>query len=155
MRQKLNLFALLLISCAISACGKPQSDPTAPTLDVGKYASYVSRFEAASQSVGKPITVINLIIRDGAMESPYENGACVVADGQTPTITIKASAWALLSEPERESLIFHEMGHCILGRPHISEVNGSGDPTSLMNPFPIGPRTYSANRDNYIVELFQ
>ena len=155
MSQKINLFALLLIACGISACGKSPSDPTTPIVDVGNYASYVSRFEAASQSVGKPVTVTNLIIRDGAMESPYENGACVIANGQTPTITIKASAWALLTEPERESLIFHELGHCILGRAHNNNVNGSGDPVSLMNPYPIGPQTYSANRDGYIVELFQ
>lgn len=155
MRTILNLFSLLVFALVFSACGKAPAESSAPVLSLGSYSDYVTRFENASKAAGKPVTVTNLVIQEGKMESPYENGACTVTEGQPPTITIKASAWALLTEPEREELIFHELGHCVLGRVHNSTMDGSGDPVSLMNPYPIGPVTYSSHRADYLVELFK
>lgn len=47
----------------------------------------------------------------------------------------------------REILIFHEMGHCILGREH-TEID------SLMRQFLFFDQEYAPNRDYYINELF-
>ncbi len=33
---------------------------------------------------------------------------------------------------QKEALLFHEMGHCFLGRPDNNELLPSGDPKSLM-----------------------
>jgi len=65
-----------------------------------------------------------------------------------------------------EALVFHEMGHCVLGREHNSELLPNGDPKSIMTPgnydlyapcvYQIGEEdcNFTFKRGYYLDELF-
>jgi hypothetical protein len=68
-------------------------------------------------------------------------------------------------ETELETLIFHELGHCFLGRKHLNELLPKGDPKSIMVEnnlslystclYPIGPPCDNYfKRSYYLDELF-
>lgn len=139
------------MACALAlaqGCGREQ------TLDVGEFAPYVERFEEASRVNGTPLEVTDLVIRFGEMQTRTERGACEIADNATPVIMLREDTWALMDEAEREELLFHEMGHCVLRRTHKSELNGKGLPGSIMNPYLIRGHIYQKNQSYYLRELF-
>lgn len=82
-------------------------------------------------------------------------GDCVNQGGLfgTPTININAEYWTQISNDQREELVYHEMGHCVLDRGHTS-ARWEGQPDSIMNPqvFPTG--LFSQYREHYVLELF-
>ena len=54
----------------------------------------------------------------------------------TTQISVSESYWMTASEPEREVLIFHELGHCLLGRGHddnVMPISGGTIYKSIMN----------------------
>ena len=65
-----------------------------------------------------------------------------------------------------EALVFHELGHCFLGRQHDSNLLPNGDPKSIMTPrnfnlyapciYQIGEEdcNFTFRRDYYLDELF-
>lgn len=70
-------------------------------------------------------------------------------------IVVDAEQWWRLTNTQREILIFHELGHCELGREHDRTVFETGIPTTLMNPDILNPFYYLLNKKYYIDELFQ
>jgi hypothetical protein len=61
---------------------------------------------------------------------------------------IPASTAAIAAD--REELMFHEMGHCVLGRPHVDE---SLWQSSIMVPYHFSSAYYLNNYGGYISEL--
>jgi hypothetical protein len=134
---------------AFGACGRK------PVLQVpSQFAPYVQKFEQASTTQGPTVQVTDLIVKFGAMENQYERGICELDGDNTPTILVNEDAWDDMSEDERESLIFHELGHCVLKRKHRADQMGPGIPASLMNPYTIPGWTYEQYKKYYIEELF-
>jgi hypothetical protein len=144
----LRLFVITGVVIGISGCGKE------PKLQLGQFASYVEMFEAEASTHGQSVKVTDLVVRFGAMENPYERGICEIAGDETPVITINEEAWDQMSEDEREPLMFHELGHCVLKRKHRADQIGPGVPASLMNPYTIAGWTYGQYKKHYIDELF-
>ena len=69
-------------------------------------------------------------------------------------VVVDRNLWKEMDETHREVLIFHELGHCVLGRYHIDYVDGVC-PASIMHPLlPVAARCYERNRPYYIQELF-
>jgi len=62
-------------------------------------------------------------------------------------IVIDRTDWENRKEPSKEWLIFHELGHCILGRGHRNEKSPSGECLSFMkgqeNGFECSENLYS------------
>jgi hypothetical protein len=57
----------------------------------------------------------------------------------------------------RESIIFHELGHAILNRPHLNEdlqCQYTPAKKSIMNQFPVDWSLYPYRRNYYIDEIF-
>jgi Zn-dependent protease with chaperone function len=146
---------LILFIQLVGALALAQSCAKEPVLDVGEFAPYVARFEDESRLQGNPTEVNNLIIRYGEMLSPMERGACEIAEGQTPSIIIRQETWDKMDEFEREELLFHEMGHCVLRRMHKSDISTKGVPSSIMNPYLIRGSIYRKNQGYYLRELFR
>lgn len=61
-------------------------------------------------------------------------GSCIM---YSEYVTINRSLWVQLGPLDREELIFHELGHCILKRLHEPTVV-SGVPVSIMYPYHLG-----------------
>ena len=69
-------------------------------------------------------------------------------------VELSTNAWDRGSETFREMLVFHELGHCLLGRGHKNSRHSDGRLESLMNSYLFDQRIYLANRDAYLKELF-
>lgn len=63
------------------------------------------------------------------------------------TVRLNAQEWERATEIEREIIIFHVLGHCLLMRNHRVEC-------SLMNKNYITKYEYKEYREQYIAELF-
>lgn len=81
-------------------------------------------------------------------------GMCRMSSSGRNSVQLSSSAWSRGSATFQEMLVFHELGHCLLGRGHKNTRMSSGQPESLMNSFIFDERTYLANRDQYLKELF-
>lgn len=79
---------------------------------------------------------------------------CIMEDEHIPKINVNVEKWSMLNEWRREAVIFHELGHCILGRAH-DDVVINGRYKSIMNSYLIDGDVYLLNRDYYQQELFQ
>jgi hypothetical protein len=132
---------ILLALVMLSGCGRNFVDPA--------LAPYVQRFEAAG---GLQIRYLN--IHFGSLPSK-EEGLC--SHFPSPEVTIDSTAWQGLSEVQREVVVFHELGHCILGRGHLAETLPGGFVASVMFPqvsIGIDQPYYQEHRQAYIDELF-
>jgi len=144
---KLSLFFCL---CAVltTGCGRPNK------LEVAGFEDYVTLFETES-SRKDPLIVEDLIIRFGDIANPAQLAVCRIAGGDTPQITIRKSSWDQFNKIDRESLMMHEMGHCVLKRNHDdSKFTNTNTPKTVMNPYVLREDVYKPNRDYYQNELF-
>jgi hypothetical protein len=157
----LPFLIILSLSC--------EEEDFTPIVDIPEDFKYeVAAFVHEAEQRGIVITIDNLIIKydpavDGSSCAKC-NSAAVGKDIQK-IISMRTnpcySDWA-----EREALIFHELGHCLLGRGHTTDTLPNGDPKSIMIPNNIrlyGPCVYQIGdpdcnktyrRQYYLDELF-
>ena len=70
-------------------------------------------------------------------------------------IYIDADYWARATHWEQELLLFHELGHCVLGiRFHDNSRNQAGFPLSIMSTYIIPEVYYARHRAYYLDQLF-
>lgn len=160
---------LLLLMTALS-CQPPAAAPSAPAQYrvPAELEPYVQRFRDEAVKRGKVVATDNLIIEFGQPSLNDACGECVLEAGKTPRIVLTKNAicWQQVSPQERECLVFHELGHCLLKRSHVSTQFPNGAFVSLMNPdnravyatcpYPIGNDDCDKRprRDYYVDELF-
>ena len=70
---------------------------------------------------------------------------------------LNISYWNKATDIEREVLLFHELGHCILGRSHLDDKTARSQCVSIMRSSSgICRMEYNANtRGDYLDELFK
>jgi hypothetical protein len=163
------MFKNVLIVCVIILIGCSRENDFTPVLDVpGEFQPYIDSFVAAASERGHKITINNLII---AYDSSISNAYCAYSNITTSRnnvqkiIYINPHIHCWQNNRQLETLLFHEMGHCILGREHDTSLLPNGDPKSIMIPGDVSlyaPCVYpiddSCNqlykRDYYLDELF-
>ena len=87
-------------------------------------------------------------------------GQCIKTNTKSE-IVIDDLKWEDFNEGQKEVLILHEIGHCVLNRKHdinTNVINGTLCPTSVMRT-PLYDKVeiancYTPNRDYYLQELF-
>ena len=137
---------ILSLALALAACGRERR--------ISGFEDYVSRFESASQQAGHAVTVSALVI-DFDDTGKVDLAQCETGNlFSTPHIRINQNRWSFLNEDQREELLFHEMGHCVLDRLHRTDRLADGSPASIMFPTILQTATYQQNRDYYLQELF-
>lgn len=156
---KLMMF-LMLISL-LMGCGQThQQDVTQdPTFD-----SYLSDFEAVGAKYIGIVPLADITTRfadDGELKGTVL-GECSEGAGYKD-IAINRKKWDTASEVQRRVTMFHELGHCALGRQHL---NGYapvpyGHPgwtgniaVSIMNAYQISDAQYIEFQAEYDRELF-
>ena len=161
---------LLLLLIALLSCKRSQTQPQPAPAQYSVPAEvepYVQHFRDETQKRGKTPVTDNLIITFGTTQGSDVCGQCLLEAGQTPRITISTDAycWRSANDNERECLIFHELGHCLLSRSHRTDRFPNDIYVSLMNPndrtiyatcaYPIGNDVCDKRprRDYYIDEL--
>lgn len=146
----LLLLTLLGITCSKDNAGVIEIHP--------KFQIYVDRFIEEAAKKGRAIdfsdTGLSIEFRDAV---DVETGGVCRSNHQ---IEIEKFYWEELTDDEKEGLIFHELGHCELGRGHRNDTLPNGEWTSRMrgDPIPDGLSAvihYSGvRRQYYIDELF-
>lgn len=126
-------FALLvLLSCEHT---QPAPEPAQYTVPA-EVEPYVQRFRNEIRQRGLMPATDNLIITFGQTTGSDVCGQCLLETGKTPRITLSTDlfCWQKASDNERECLVFHELGHCLLKRGHRLGRFPNNAYVSLMNP---------------------
>lgn len=141
-----------------------------PTYDVpADLQLHVDKFLEEAAIRGDEFTIDNLIIEYDPELPAEECGRCnsaSLSNDIQKVIKINPSCQITYNE-QIEALVFHEMGHCVLGRQHVYDLLPNGDPKSIMIPnnydvyapcvYDIGGENdcdFTFKRDYYLDELF-
>jgi hypothetical protein len=141
-------------------CGGVDTAQSSPKVfyQTDEFKLYAQKFEAYSAIYsGKPVSIYNLIIRFGTDPNKKTRvGWCAIDYKKTPTIYIKKDYWDVADNTRKEALMFHELGHCVLGRRHNSNSYEGipALPISLMYPNMEVASYYPYKKEEYLEELF-
>lgn len=148
------LLSILVVGCVDSYVGF--YDPYSEVQTNGEFQPYVAEFELR---LGRPTPdIVIFFVDDLTNDSASAIGDCLAGTfGGRRIIRISHQWWNDHDDgPDRKILIFHEMSHCVLNRPHTYSCFVSDDaPVSIMNPY-IGPTrdAWEARQAYYEAELF-
>ena len=85
-------------------------------------------------------------------------GLCTLDVYNQPLIVIDRKFWRFASDIQKEFVLFHELGHCVLFRKHKpGQVEGmmyAKIKSSIMNPRAFDALVYEMFRGYYLFELF-
>lgn len=139
---------LILISC--------NDTPEVQIVDLA-FEEYLTSFEmeanARSVDIDEGIENLSIVFNDGSEDVV---GQCVTfTDGHTE-VRIDEETWSRYTATQREILVFHELGHCLLGREHNNEKQ-AGKCVSIMRE---SASTCiisfdESEREDYLNELFK
>lgn len=151
----------------MTACQK--GNDFAPVYNVpAEFEPYVQSFISEANAHGKTITINNLIIQyDSTLPDNFCAKSNVISSENNvqKIISVNPRLKCWQNSLQLETLIYHEMGHCILGRQHDNTLMPKGYAKSIMYPDDItlySPCVYpiddSCNqlyrRTYYVSELF-
>jgi hypothetical protein len=138
---RIRLSCALALALAVIATGCNRDSDHTPTVQIhADAAQYVSRFVTEAAAHGRNVVISDLILEFGSVDG---------APGDA-----NSGARGVSSDAEREELVFHELGHCILGLTHVGGINADGIPASVMNPTEIHGAIYKQFRAYYMKGLF-
>ncbi len=146
-----NYIALILFTSLSGCvgCGKPQVDAS--------IEPYIVKFVEEGQNRGKSVDVTGV----GAKFVDEDDGSVHGDCSTTPfskTLEVSKKWWPRLNEVQKEMLIFHELGHCALGRRHIDITKAFDEKLkTLMIPGVdgmLGEGEYLRHRALYLDEMF-
>jgi hypothetical protein len=146
---------VLLIALAVSTMGMGGKRPVIPG-DNGNLPApqpYQDRFKTIGNQYGA--AYINQSATFGWRNFLGSTIGMCTWSSRSAKVEFSPSAWGGGSDTFREMLAFHELGHCLLGRGHKNTRTSNGRIESLMNSYIFDEKTYLANRDEYLRELFQ
>lgn len=159
------IFLFLNISCGMSLIPKKdfvlvegvstkKHDSTHPEIQpfVGHFEQY-GRSELNDPS----FRVGNIPLNFGTPSNSSHDGVCLIYSDGTKEIIIRKSWWDNANQMSRKVMVFHELGHCRLGRKHNDEtymVKNTTYKASIMNPVIPNSYDYGMYRDGYIKELY-
>lgn len=170
-----HAIAILVASFLVAGCQSPGggsggglgggiSGVEVPTQAVPVYStdpvfvSYVERFQSMARYYGRTDDVSRLavIFNDSNLDRPSTIASCMISTGPQNVVSVRRSYWDAATELVKQALIFHELGHCMLLRPHRGDVRVSDmTPISLMYPYIISNNLYNNYYNVYNDELFQ
>lgn len=125
-----TLTTLLIICLIIGSCSKEnQAKIIEAELQV-----YIDLFtsEAMERDVQIDVSEINLGAYIKNIEENGTIGQCISYSDGTKDIVIDERNWNRLDELEKEYVVFHELGHCVLNRSHNNSQDNNGLCQSIM-----------------------
>ncbi len=158
--NRLKAFAVIsFIVLSASSCAPKEKQHESFLQVDSQFQDYVSNFEQVSGAEGQSLAISDLVVQFGTTPSLNETGVCEWAENETPKITVNQRIWNTLNDYDKQEVIFHELGHCVLRRVHqnseMMAYNGSQTvPASVMYPYRIPGTIYRDNMVHYHDELF-
>jgi hypothetical protein len=159
---------------SLISCQKEKIEAPAIYAVEKDFEKYIETFKAEAAKRNVKIDLTNLIVKFNANIDIEKCGQCSQKIGnalsqKTIEISRDAICWKDAYDQTRESLIFHELGHCILGRiSHKDDLLPNKAKSSIMSTNEndqYGPCVYAiddniancnktSRREYYIDELF-
>lgn len=143
---KLNTIAL----AALTACGQA---PSPVIVDVA-FIDGLNAFktEGLARGIDLSDSKVTIIFKEDLnVGGNNKDGIAIRQLGQYPVIEISPTFWTKASEDSRQAILFHELGHALLSRPHV-EQKCSG--TSLMSPIVESYLFIGNNKKLFLDEMF-
>ena len=143
------LTVILLISAlALSGC--------ASRIELGEFEPYYRAFQHEAKVRGRQTDPRRLVIRFGRTTPAHATSTCYLRPDLGRYVAVNQAQWEReQDELFRELLIFHELGHCLLGREHSSGTYADGIPHSIMHYAGVPVKLYRQRREKYLNELFE
>ena len=140
--MKLLLLVFVLTGCGVERGAYINHDKTDLTFNHDDFQPYVELFVTEAWAQGIAVDVSDITVSFESLEPPVI-GVCY-----TGYKHIKIDPkWNDMGHMRRLTLMFHELGHCALGRGHTDEL-------SIMRPILLSPYTVLLNEDELLEELF-
>lgn len=138
--KKFGILNQLFVALFLLIVGSCQTDDEDAIYSVQEeFAPFVAKFLEEAQLRGHSITITNLIMKFGETEKETYCGECQSVPDKPNVqrriiISTTAACWSAASAEEKEALVFHELGHCVLNRlGHKEDRLPNGDLASIMN----------------------
>lgn len=115
---------------------------------------YVTSFQQEGIKRGKYVSTekLNIDFADIQSSKPNVVGLCYLISGK---VEIDINWWLIASNAEKENLVYHELGHCLLNRDHCeAPSNSSWYAISIMYPSVLYDAYYAGSREELVDELF-
>lgn len=159
---------ILLLALALVSCQKESpliEEGVVTIVDPKEYPNadsrlwlYFEAFENEARLRGKAFDLKELNIQGVIEDIDVEGvaGHCRYGSHIDNEVTIDSPFWNRANDLNREFVVFHELGHCVLIRGHEESAHVNGSCTSLMRSGTLDCQdNYNVNtREVYLNELF-
>lgn len=150
----LKTYISVLMILVFLSCSEEKQEQT---IDA-ELQKYFQSFQQEARSRG-----VDLNLEDEQIDGYISNisgqgviGNCTRYASGKKELTIDTDHWNTSTDSEKELVVFHELGHCILGRVHTEEKDRQGKCVSIMTAGKGACKlNYATNRTAYLNELFK
>jgi len=139
----LNIKKLLPLIFLFLGCGPDMYNQE--TVIDSNLQKYVTKFE---EEIGVKVSRVDVVFADLDNKTA---GLCMHGVIKSK-IMIDIKYWNEIREAQREEILYHELGHCVLHLRHNTDTFANGCAKSIMFPYAF-EFCYIANRDYYVNEL--
>src|SRR5687768_2229784 len=118
---------------AINACEfefEPQIEHVVDTTVEEYYERFI--YEAAVRGLDVEYATYQVDAAIGDIPEHNVIGQCSWDQNHNHAITLDRAYWNSANDMQREFVVFHELGHCVLGRDHVDDADGNGNCESIM-----------------------
>lgn len=129
MKSNFYTFCACILLLTICSCNNENENEIEAELQV-HFNSFIE--EAAAHEMDISLEDLNI---DGYIENIQERGTlgqCKSYSNGSKQVVIDQPFWNRADEMEREYIVFHELGHCLLGREHNDAKDSNGHCLSIM-----------------------
>lgn len=153
MKTIVKMTQIVILTIVVASCSKDDSSEIEQEL-----VTYMEAFvdEAAIRGITIDYSELDLAAYVENIVTTGTIGQCESYSDGSKAIVLDERYWIQASDLEREYVVFHELGHCVLGRSHDNSRTSNGTCTSIMQGgenICTGIYT-SINRDQLLDELF-
>jgi len=121
------------------------------------FSQLLDKFVELDHSYGgnSSSSAVTILFGDTASHGARVIGFCQIS-GPARYVVISREFWYGSDALTAESLLFHELGHCLLNRAHLYDRRPNRDlwPVSLMNGYIVRSDMYGTDYNYYQQELF-
>ena len=152
--SRLTLFVLIL-TISVPSCSKEEEQSTNFDSSLQEYFKQFEH-EASLRNIDVDLEASEISGTISDIEEHNVAGQCFFHSQSSNHIVIDQEFWNSASHLLREMVVFHELGHCYLGRGHKETQSNEGICLSIMRSGLNGcfDNYNTATRDQYIDELF-
>jgi hypothetical protein len=151
---------LLLTCLLIFGCGQERFDKTVSVSSHNPRAPHIEKeFEPYVNKFFDLLGYREDIIVEFTNNDDYA-GVCYYWAVGNNEIKVNRNYWEKINEKQREQLIFHELGHCVLNKDHnndIIDINGFSCPYSIMRSWAFDrfeiEHCYNKDYQHYVRDL--